>query len=56
GEDLAIGRTPHQAPEVDGLTVVMGRSLVPGEIVRCGISRVNGIDLEAIPVGSEGSR
>ena len=56
GEDLAIGRTPHQAPEVDGLTVVMGRNLVPGEVVRCGISRVNGIDLEAIPVGSEGLR
>jgi len=52
GEDLAIGRTPHQAPEVDGLTVVMGRDLVPGTVVRCGISRVNGIDLEAIPVAS----
>jgi ribosomal protein S12 methylthiotransferase len=50
GEDLAIGRIPHQAPEVDGLTVVMGRNLIPGSIVRCGITRVNGIDLEAIPV------
>lgn len=56
GEDLAIGRTPHQAPEVDGLTVVMGRNLVPGTVVRCGISRVNGIDLEAIPVAAEGTR
>ncbi len=52
GEELAIGRMPHQAPEVDGLTVVMGRDLVPGTVVRCGISRVNGIDLEAIPVAS----
>lgn len=56
GEDLAIGRSAHQAPEVDGLTVVMGRNLVPGTIVRCGITRVNGIDLEAIPVSAEGSR
>ena len=47
GEDLAIGRTIHQAPEVDGLTVVMGRNLVPGRVIRCGITRVNGIDLEA---------
>ena len=53
GEELAIGRTPHQAPEVDGLTVVMGRDLVPGTVVECGISRVNGIDLEAIPVRQE---
>jgi ribosomal protein S12 methylthiotransferase len=53
GEDLAIGRTPHQAPEVDGLTVVMGRNLVVGTIVECGIARVNGIDLEAIPVKRE---
>ena len=52
GEDLAIGRTPHQAPEVDGLTVIMGRNLVPGTKVACGITRVNGIDLEAIPVKS----
>ena len=50
GEDLAIGRIPHQAPEVDRLPVIMGRNLVPGTIVRCGITRVNGIDLEAIPV------
>ncbi len=53
GEDLAIGRTVHQAPEVDGLTVVIGRNLVPGSVVRCGISRVNGVDLEAIPVSGE---
>jgi ribosomal protein S12 methylthiotransferase len=52
GEDLAIGRTINQAPEVDGLTVVMGRDLVPGQITRCGITRVNGIDLEAVPVAS----
>jgi ribosomal protein S12 methylthiotransferase len=50
GEDLAIGRMYGQAPEVDGLTVVMGRDLKPGSIVRCGIRAVKGLDLEAIPL------
>lgn len=50
GEDLAIGRMYAQAPEVDGLTVVMGRDLKAGEVLRCGIRRVNGLDLEAIPL------
>ena len=53
GEDLAIGRIIHQAPEVDGLTVVMGRDLKPGTLVHCGIRRVNGIDLEAVPAERE---
>lgn len=53
GEDLAIGRTVHQAPEVDGLTVIIGRNLIPGSVIHCGITRVNGIDLEAIPVNRE---
>ncbi len=47
-EDLAIGRIYSQAPEVDGLTVVMGRNLVPGSVVKCGIRAVKGIDLEAV--------
>ncbi len=49
-EDLAIGRTRYQAPEVDGLTVVMGKDLVAGTIVRCGITKVNGVDLEAVVI------
>ncbi len=49
-EDLAIGRIYSQAPEVDGLTVVMGRNLVPGSVVKCGIRAVKGIDLEAVLV------
>ncbi len=56
GEDLAIGRTGHQAPEVDGLTVVMGRNLMPGTVIECGITRVNGIDLEAVPVKTGGQK
>ncbi len=51
GEDLAIGRIYSQAPEVDGLTVIMGRDLVPGTIVKVGIRKVNGVDLDAIIVG-----
>lgn len=52
-EDLAIGRTVHQAPEVDGLTVVMGRNLKEGSVIKCGIRRLNGIDLEALPIKEE---
>jgi len=50
GEDLAIGRTWAQAPEVDGLTVVMGRGMEPGKVYRCGITKVNGVDLEAVRI------
>lgn len=50
GEDLAIGRIWAQAPEVDGLTVVMGRDMVSGQVYRCGIRKVNGIDLEAVKI------
>lgn len=48
GEDLAIGRIYAQAPEVDGQTVVMGRDLKPGQVYRCAIRKVNGVDLEAV--------
>lgn len=47
-EDLAIGRIYSQAPEVDGLTVVMGHNLVAGSVVKCGIRAVKGVDLEAV--------
>lgn len=50
GEDLAIGRIYAQAPEVDGLTVVMGHDMVPGNIYKCGITKVNGVDLEAVKI------
>ncbi len=48
GEELAIGRIYAQAPDVDGLTVVMGRDMLPGNVYLCLVSRVNGIDLEAV--------
>lgn len=50
GEDLAIGRIYAQAPDVDGLTVVMGHDMVPGNVYRCGITRVNGVDLEGVRI------
>ncbi len=51
GEDLAIGRIYSQAPEVDGATVVMGRNLQPGSVVKAGIRKVNGVDLDAAVLG-----
>lgn len=48
GEDLAIGRIYSQAPDVDGLTVIMGRGLKSGDVVRVGIRKVRGVDLEGI--------
>ncbi len=53
GEDLAIGRIYSQAPEVDGLTVVMGRNFKPGDVMECGIRAVHGLDLEAVPLQGE---
>ncbi len=50
-EDLAIGRIYSQAPEVDGATVIMGRNLKPGSIVKVGIRKVNGVDLDAVVLG-----
>lgn len=51
GEDLAIARIYSQAPEVDGATVIMGRDLVPGTVIKVGIRKVNGVDLEAVVLG-----
>lgn len=48
GEDLAISRIYSQAPDVDGLTVIMGRGLKSGDVVNVGIRSVRGVDLEGI--------
>ncbi len=48
GEELAIGRIYSEAPDVDGLTVIMGRGLKSGDVVRVGIRSVRGVDLEGI--------
>jgi ribosomal protein S12 methylthiotransferase len=47
-EDLLIGRHHGQAPEVDGLTVVLSETGKPGDLVRCRVTRVVGVDLEAV--------
>ena len=48
GEALAIARIYSQAPDVDGLTVIMGEDLKEGDVVRVGIRAVRGMDLEAV--------
>ena len=48
GEDLSIARIYSQAPEVDGLTVIMGEGIAPGDVVEVGIRAVRGVDLEAV--------
>ena len=47
-EDLAIARIYSQAPDVDGLTVIMGEGLKEGDVVKVGIRAVRGLDLEAV--------
>lgn len=48
GEDLSIARIYSQAPEVDGLTVIMGEGIKPGDVVEVGVRKVRGVDLEAV--------
>ena len=50
GEDLYIGRIYSQAPDVDGLTVIMGRDMEVGKKVKVGITKVRGLDLEAVKI------
>lgn len=47
---LFLGRAWFQAPEVDGLVVVKAQAntIKPGELVKCRITRQNGLDLEAV--------
>ncbi|MBP5707025.1 MAG: 30S ribosomal protein S12 methylthiotransferase RimO [Spirochaetales bacterium] len=47
-EDLYIGRIWAQAPEVDGLTVVSGDDLVPGQMYQCEIRELNNNDFYAV--------
>ncbi|MBU0936096.1 MAG: 30S ribosomal protein S12 methylthiotransferase RimO [Spirochaetes bacterium] len=52
GEDLAIGRGSMNAPEVDGLIVVVGGDCQAGQTRTVRISAVRGVDLEAVPCES----
>ncbi|MBN1522942.1 MAG: 30S ribosomal protein S12 methylthiotransferase RimO [Spirochaetales bacterium] len=52
GEDLLLGRTWFQAPEVDGLVVIENSSANPGERITVRITGVRGVDLTAIETNS----
>jgi ribosomal protein S12 methylthiotransferase len=47
GKDIFLGRSYMQAPEVDGLMVVHGHNLKPGQLVLARVVKQNGFDLEA---------
>lgn len=48
-DDLFLGRTLADAPDVDPLVYVTGTNLVPGSFVDCEMIDVSGLDLIAIP-------
>jgi ribosomal protein S12 methylthiotransferase len=50
GGQLYQGRTPAQAPQIDGVTFVQSKhKLAPGEVVACRITAADGYDLIAAP-------
>jgi len=49
----AEGRADHQAPEVDGTTLLPGVVVVPGTIVRARVVDAVGADLVAAPLDAE---
>jgi len=50
-DDVAEGRAAHQAPEVDGSTVVRARELAAGAFVRARVVAAVGVDLVAEVAG-----
>lgn len=50
GESLAFGRIYSQAPEVDGVTVIEGENLKPGDVVRVRIEKNMTFDLEGVVI------
>ena len=53
GEALVLGRAYFQAPEVDSMVVVRAPRAAPGDVLRCSLTKRNGIDFEAYPVYAE---
>jgi len=47
--ERALARTEHQAPDIDGLTIVNAPSLVPGDFMDVRITGAHEFDLEAGP-------
>lgn len=56
GEDLAIGRGPMNAPEVDGCVVLSLEASAEGDVVQTRIVGRSGFDLRAEPVSRTGSQ
>ena len=54
GENLALGRSRVNAPEVDGSVVLHASGLSEGQVVRSRITGRTGLDLQARPEGSRG--
>ena len=50
-EDVWIGRTYADAPDVDGVVRLQGKRLAVGDLVPCSIESAAGYDLIARPVG-----
>ncbi len=55
GGGRAVGRSAHQAPEVDGSTEVRGGELSPGDLVDVTFTGADGVDLVAVLAGPDGS-
>lgn len=50
GERVAEGRADHQAPEVDGVTLLPDHDAAPGTLVRARIAAADGADLIGTPL------
>ncbi len=51
GEEISLGRSAINAPEVDGSVVVHAANLQEGDVLRCRIIGRTGFDLQADPEG-----
>ena len=51
-DNVWIGRTYADAPDIDGLVFVTASELAVGDLVRCEIVAHEGYDLVAVPAGS----
>ncbi|RCV48842.1 30S ribosomal protein S12 methylthiotransferase RimO [Marinitenerispora sediminis] len=54
GDGSYEGRAEHQAPEVDGSTLLHGEGLVVGQLVRATVTSAVGVDLVASVAGNGG--
>jgi tRNA A37 methylthiotransferase MiaB len=47
--DIAVGRSAHQGPEVDGMTLLPGVAAAPGQWITAVVTETVGVDLVAVP-------